>query len=108
MVEPFYLGYTFLTELPYLGPLPFEPSSVSPKDNPRIHSIAKALTFTNSHQETEYVLDSCYTYDNGPNNPATTFIFGPLYLVAKVYQLSPIERPLPLYNLENMSKELVL
>ncbi|KAK9286153.1 hypothetical protein L1049_014535 [Liquidambar formosana] len=37
------------------------------------------------------LLDSRYTYDDGPNNPPTTFIFGPLYLASKVYQLSPIE-----------------
>ncbi|XP_028102002.1 polyneuridine-aldehyde esterase-like [Camellia sinensis] len=80
-------------------------------------SLNISTLFQESFRRQESVLDSHYTYDNGPNNPATTFIFGPLYLAAKVYQLSPIEdvalattllRPLRLYSLENMSRELVL
>ncbi|POO03050.1 Methyl esterase [Trema orientale] len=62
-------------------------------------------------------MDNHYTYENGPNNPPTTFIFGPLFLAAKVYQKSPNEdlalatmlmRPLPLFSEEDMSKELIL
>ncbi|KAL6270293.1 hypothetical protein ACE6H2_027204 [Prunus campanulata] len=63
------------------------------------------------------LLDSKYTYDQGPNNPPTTLIFGPLFLATKVYQLSPIEdvalgtmlmRPQRLFSEEDMSKELKL
>ncbi|XP_059594412.1 methyl jasmonate esterase 1 [Vitis vinifera] len=32
-----------------------------------------------------------YTFDRGPNNPPTSVIFGPEYLAAKLYQLSPPE-----------------
>ncbi|PON49203.1 Methyl esterase [Parasponia andersonii] len=62
-------------------------------------------------------MDNHYTYDSGPNNPPTTFIFGPLFLAAKVYQKSPYEdlalatmlmRPLHLFSEEDMSKELIL
>ncbi|KAF8013652.1 hypothetical protein BT93_I1498 [Corymbia citriodora subsp. variegata] len=63
------------------------------------------------------VLDSCYTYDNGPNNPPTTFSFGPTFLASTVYQLSPIEdltlanmllRPLPLFSDKDMSRQITL
>ncbi|KAA8536157.1 hypothetical protein F0562_028635 [Nyssa sinensis] len=63
----------------------------------------------------ESQLDNRYTYDDGPNNPPTTFIFGPMFLAAKVYQLSPTQdlalattllRPLRLYSDEDMSREL--
>ncbi|XP_060174416.1 methyl jasmonate esterase 1-like isoform X2 [Lycium barbarum] len=63
------------------------------------------------------LLDNRYTYDNGPNNPPTTFNFGQKYLADYVYHLSPIEdlalattlmRPLYLYTDEDMSKELKL
>nr|XP_023879437.1 salicylic acid-binding protein 2-like [Quercus suber] len=63
------------------------------------------------------LLDSHYTYDQGPNNPPTTFIFGPLYLASDVFQLSPIEdltlatlllRPLRLFSDEDLSKQLML
>ncbi|KAK4848028.1 hypothetical protein QYF36_008349 [Acer negundo] len=63
------------------------------------------------------MLDSKYTYDNGPNNPPTTFTFGPLFLASNVYQLSPTQdwalattlmRPLRLFSEEDMSRELVL
>ncbi|XP_059653938.1 methyl jasmonate esterase 1-like [Cornus florida] len=63
------------------------------------------------------LLDSHYTYGNGKNNPPKAFIFGPQYLAADVYQLSPTEdlglatilmRPLRLYTEEDMSKELRL
>ncbi|CAN4112276.1 unnamed protein product [Withania somnifera] len=57
------------------------------------------------------------TYDNGPNNPPTTFNFGPKYLATCLYQLSPIQdlalattlvRPIYLYSPEDISKEMVL
>ncbi|GAY58231.1 hypothetical protein CUMW_185480 [Citrus unshiu] len=63
------------------------------------------------------LLDCKYAYDDGPDSPPTTFIFGPLYLKSKVYQLSPVEdwalatmlmRPLGLFSEEDMSKELKL
>ncbi|CAO2815147.1 unnamed protein product [Amaranthus hypochondriacus] len=62
-------------------------------------------------------LDNKYTYDNGLNNPPTTFLFGPNFLSQKVYDLSPPEdidlattliRPLPLFSIQDMSKILVL
>ncbi|XP_060169306.1 methyl jasmonate esterase 1-like [Lycium barbarum] len=62
-------------------------------------------------------LDNRVTYDNGPNNPPTTFNFGPKYLASNLYQLSPIQdwalatmlvRPRYLYSLEDISKEMVL
>lgn len=61
-------------------------------------------------------LDSIYTYDNGPNEPPTTFTFGPLYLSSRLYQLSPIEdstlasllvRPLRLFSSEDMAKVII-
>ncbi|XP_057493018.1 methyl jasmonate esterase 1-like [Actinidia eriantha] len=70
-----------------------------------------------SFKRNNSVQDSRYTYDNGPNNPPTTFIFGPRYLAEKVYQHSPTEdvdlaimllRPLRLYSEENMSNEIKL
>ncbi|XP_059314100.1 methyl jasmonate esterase 1-like isoform X2 [Lycium ferocissimum] len=62
-------------------------------------------------------LDNRVTYDNGPSNPPTTFIFGPKYLARYAYQLSPIQdwtlattltRPLFLYSEEDISKDMVL
>ncbi|XP_047251071.1 methyl jasmonate esterase 1-like isoform X2 [Capsicum annuum] len=62
-------------------------------------------------------LDNHVTYDNGPKNPPTTFSYGPTYLEAFLYQLSPIKdlalattlvRPVYLYSVEDVSKELVL
>ncbi|TQD71843.1 hypothetical protein C1H46_042625 [Malus baccata] len=35
------------------------------------------------------VMDSQYIYDNGTNNPATSFLFGPKVMAASLYQLSP-------------------
>ncbi|XP_022762129.1 salicylic acid-binding protein 2-like [Durio zibethinus] len=67
--------------------------------------------------EQDSQMDNRFSYDDGPGNPPTTFIFGPLYLSSKVYQLSPPEdwalasmlmRPLRLYSVEDMSRELVL
>ncbi|KAJ9704934.1 hypothetical protein PVL29_003135 [Vitis rotundifolia] len=63
------------------------------------------------------LLDSQFTYDNGPNNPPTAFIFGPLCLSLNVYQMSPTEdlalgtvlmRPVRLFSEEDKSNELVL
>ncbi|XP_059314102.1 methyl jasmonate esterase 1-like [Lycium ferocissimum] len=62
-------------------------------------------------------LDNRVTYDNGPTNPPTTFILGPKYLATYLYQRSPIQdlelaitlvRPLYLYSLDDISKEIVL
>ncbi|KAF3630206.1 putative receptor protein kinase TMK1-like [Capsicum annuum] len=62
-------------------------------------------------------LDNRVTYDNGPENPPTTLILGPKFLATNVYQLSPIEdlalattlvRPLYLYSVEEVTKEIVL
>ncbi|CBI18571.3 unnamed protein product, partial [Vitis vinifera] len=36
-------------------------------------------------------MDTQYTFDRGPNNPPTSVIFGPEYLAAMLYQLSPPE-----------------
>ncbi|KAM4121331.1 hypothetical protein ACJW30_03G200100 [Castanea mollissima] len=62
-------------------------------------------------------LDTHYTYDQGPNNPPTTLIFGPLYSASELFPLSPIEdltlatlllRPLRLFSDEDLSKQLML
>ncbi|OMP01571.1 Isopenicillin N synthase [Corchorus olitorius] len=62
-------------------------------------------------------MDNRYTYDDGPNKPPTTFVFGPIFLSSQVYQLSPpqdwtlasmLMRPIRLYSVEDMSRELVL
>ncbi|KAJ9669959.1 hypothetical protein PVL29_026495 [Vitis rotundifolia] len=59
-------------------------------------------------------MDTQYTFDRGPDNPPTSMIFGPEYLAAKLYQLSPPEdltlattlmRPINLFNEENLLKE---
>jgi len=36
-------------------------------------------------------LDNKLYYDNGPNNPPTSFIFGPKYIAQVLYQFSPPE-----------------
>ncbi|XP_019166160.1 PREDICTED: polyneuridine-aldehyde esterase-like [Ipomoea nil] len=63
------------------------------------------------------LLDSRYSYDNGPNNPPTTLILGSKYIAEYMYQLSPVEdlalattllRPIYLYSEEDMSKEVIL
>ncbi|BFG38966.1 hypothetical protein CerSpe_252400 [Prunus speciosa] len=36
-------------------------------------------------------LDTQYRYDNGTNNPPTSFLFGPKALALKIYQLSPAQ-----------------
>lgn len=36
-------------------------------------------------------MDSRYIYDDGPDNPPTASIPGPLFLAARTYQLSPLE-----------------
>ncbi|XP_030944449.1 salicylic acid-binding protein 2-like isoform X2 [Quercus lobata] len=62
-------------------------------------------------------LDNHYTYDQGPNNPPTTKIFGPLSSASYLFPLSPIEdltlaalllRPLRLFSDEDLSKQLML
>ncbi|MED6123739.1 hypothetical protein PIB30_052174 [Stylosanthes scabra] len=60
-------------------------------------------------------LDNQYSYDEGPNKPATTFLFGPRFLASRLYQLSPkqdwnlattLMRPLRLFSNEDMTKVL--
>ncbi|MCD7448039.1 hypothetical protein HAX54_037353 [Datura stramonium] len=77
-----------------------------------ISTLMKELSIQQNPQ-----LDNRYTYDNGLNNPPTTFNFGQRYLAAYVYHKSPVEdltlattlvRPLYLYTDEDMSKELIL
>ncbi|KAJ4830101.1 hypothetical protein Tsubulata_017788 [Turnera subulata] len=80
-----------------------------------------ALNISALYQESlrtiDSMLDSRYAYDDGPNNPPTTLIFGPIFLASKVYQLSPTEdwalatmllRPLRLFNVDDLLKVLVL
>uniref|UniRef100_M1CG04 Methylketone synthase I n=1 Tax=Solanum tuberosum TaxID=4113 RepID=M1CG04_SOLTU len=61
--------------------------------------------------------DNSVTFDNGPTNPPTTFIYGPKYLATRFYQLSPIQdlelaytllRKLYFYNVEDFDKEILL
>ncbi|RVW61294.1 Methylesterase 10 [Vitis vinifera] len=79
------------------------------------------LNISTLNQETSRrqgpLLDSQFTYDNGPNNPPTTFTFGPLFLSLNLYQLSPTEdlalgtmlmRPVRLFSEEDTSNELML
>ncbi|KAG5557234.1 hypothetical protein RHGRI_007485 [Rhododendron griersonianum] len=54
-------------------------------------SLNLSTLFQESLKKQESVLDSQYTSDDGPKNPARTYIFGPMYLARKVYQLSPTE-----------------
>lgn len=53
------------------------------------------------------IMDTQFTFDQGPNNPPTSFLFGPKCMASKLYQLSPPEdltlamsllRPFRLYN----------
>ncbi|KAM5576377.1 salicylic acid-binding protein 2 [Rosa sericea] len=61
--------------------------------------------FTEINKRLDY-MDSEYRYDNGTNNSATSFRFGPKVLAASLYQLSPQDLTLglslvrfsPLYN----------
>ncbi|PRQ47825.1 putative 3-oxolaurate decarboxylase [Rosa chinensis] len=61
--------------------------------------------FTEINKRLDY-MDSEYRYDNGTNNSATSFRFGPKVLAASLYQLSPEDLTLglslvrfsPLYN----------
>ncbi|XP_062107584.1 methyl jasmonate esterase 1-like [Humulus lupulus] len=80
-------------------------------------SLNVSTLYQESLKITDDQMDNNYIYDNGPNNPPTAFIFGQSFLASKVYQRSSYEdlelaimlmRPLPLFNDENMSKELVL
>ncbi|KAM6559123.1 hypothetical protein CsatA_028362 [Cannabis sativa] len=80
-------------------------------------SLNVSTLYHQSLKSSDAQMDNHYTYDNGPNNPPTTFIFGKSFLASKVYQRSPYEdlelaimlmRPLPLFSDEDMSKELTL
>ncbi|KAK6240997.1 hypothetical protein SCA6_006386 [Theobroma cacao] len=62
-------------------------------------------------------MDSRYIHDDGPDNPPTASIPGPLFLAARTYQLSPLEdlalatmlvRPNRLFSVNDKSRELVL
>ncbi|KAM7498051.1 hypothetical protein LguiA_022465 [Lonicera macranthoides] len=61
--------------------------------------------------------DSKFTFDLGPNNPATSVLFGPKFLSSMLYQLSPPEdltlaltlvRPFPIYRDAISLKEALL
>ncbi|KAJ6906013.1 hypothetical protein NC652_023689 [Populus alba x Populus x berolinensis] len=63
------------------------------------------------------MLDASYTFGNGPNNPPTSLILGPKYLLLRLYQLSPIEdwtlattlmRETRLFTDQELSRDLVL
>ncbi|KAI4376008.1 hypothetical protein MLD38_013809 [Melastoma candidum] len=58
-------------------------------------------------------LDSTFSYNNGPDNPPTSLLLGPLLLATRFYQLSPVNdlalanlliRRFPLFTDENLSK----
>ncbi|XP_059314094.1 methyl jasmonate esterase 1-like [Lycium ferocissimum] len=76
-----------------------------------------ATIFNESSSGAISQLDNRLTFDNGPTNPPTTFSFGPKYLASYLYPLSPIQdlalattvvRPIYLYSLDDISKEIVL
>ncbi|XP_038887453.1 methylesterase 3-like [Benincasa hispida] len=63
------------------------------------------------------MMDSVYSYGDGPNRPPTAFVFGPRFLASKVYQLSPPEdltlatllmRPVSLFGEKDITDELKL
>lgn len=63
------------------------------------------------------MLDTRFTFGNGPNNPPTSLIFGPKVLLLRLYQLSPIEdwtlattlmRETRLFTDQELSRDLVL
>ncbi|KAM3269315.1 methyl jasmonate esterase 1 [Capsicum chacoense] len=76
-----------------------------------------ASTIANESSSGLFKLDNRITFDNGPTSPPTTFSLGPKYLASYIYPLSPIQdwalattvvRPLYLYSLDDISKEIVL
>ncbi|KAM3377119.1 methyl jasmonate esterase 1 [Capsicum galapagoense] len=80
-------------------------------------ALSAATLYTKVTSGVAYQLDNILTYDNGPNNPPTTFNFGPKYLASYLYQLSSIQdlalattlvRPVYLHSPEDISKEMVL
>ncbi|KAK4740079.1 hypothetical protein R3W88_003776 [Solanum pinnatisectum] len=61
--------------------------------------------------------DNSFGFDNGPTNPPTTFIPGPMYMATNMYQRSPFQdltlaytlvRPTHFYTVEDVSKEVVI
>lgn len=36
-------------------------------------------------------MDTTFTFDDGPQNPPTSVLFGPKFMATKIYQLSPPE-----------------
>ncbi|XP_060168295.1 methyl jasmonate esterase 1-like [Lycium barbarum] len=80
-------------------------------------TLDAATIFNESSSGAISQLDNRLTFDNGPTNPPTTFSFGPKYLASYLYPLSPIQdlalattvvRPIYLFSLDDISKEIVL
>ncbi|KAJ8764384.1 hypothetical protein K2173_006124 [Erythroxylum novogranatense] len=46
------------------------------------------------HSTVDSFMDSHYRYDDGPNSPPSSVLFGPNFLATKFYQLSPPEQKL--------------
>ncbi|KAJ9177198.1 hypothetical protein P3X46_012437 [Hevea brasiliensis] len=53
------------------------------------------FTYTTAREEyarrIDTYMDTQYTYDDGPNNPPASLLYGPNFMSAKLYQLSPPE-----------------
>lgn len=47
--------------------------------------------FVQYYSDLDSYMDSKFTFDLGPNNPATSVLFGPKFLSSLLYQLSPAE-----------------
>ncbi|KAL3526730.1 hypothetical protein ACH5RR_011386 [Cinchona calisaya] len=69
------------------------------------------------NKQLDSVMDAVYGFSNGEDKPPTSLIFGPKFLSAKLYQLSPHEdlelasflmRPIALFDDPNLSKEIAL
>ncbi|XP_062102162.1 methyl jasmonate esterase 1-like [Humulus lupulus] len=76
---------------------------------------APNLSFLNISQELTRragsFMDSKVLFENGPNKPPTSLIFGPIYMATKMYQLSPpqdlvlamsLVRAVPFFNNEEL------
>lgn len=55
---------------------------------PNLDFVAVNDEFT---RRVDSLMDTQFTFDQGPNNPPTSVIFGPNYMASKLYQLSPPE-----------------
>ncbi|XP_057964839.1 methyl jasmonate esterase 1-like [Malania oleifera] len=80
-------------------------------------SLNISALYQEGSRSKESLLDSYYIYGNGPNNPPTIFVLGPLQLAEDMFQMSPIEdltlasmlvRPFRVFTQEEQSRELVL